>query len=269
MFTYSERLKLILKKIIISLFLTSCLDEIGPRSFRWLLFVWEVCRSINHDWFSDRWQKILAERHFHRDTNRIPITKQLFSFILSLFFFHFFQSGEVVAAGGRSSAEAQLLQDDTFVYALARRLPGWSSTASTMWKPHRDTGRYTRKDKAWCHGVTRFTINAFHTGQVHTQHLWRVWECLEIPWRRCWTYFNPGLGEDRAENLSPQQETAGSSDWTDSTEPYYEILCLWHFLFIFFSVLSWSLDPVLSGFIIWVTSLSPISPCSNTWVKFN
>lgn len=33
---HSERLQLILKKIIICLFVPSCLDEIGVENFRWL-----------------------------------------------------------------------------------------------------------------------------------------------------------------------------------------------------------------------------------------
>lgn len=49
-----------------------------------------------------------------------------------LFCFACFQNWEVVADGGRSSAEAKLLQDGTLTHVMVKRLPGSSSTASTI-----------------------------------------------------------------------------------------------------------------------------------------
>lgn len=41
-----------------------------------------------------------------------------------------------------------------------------------------------------------------------TQSTCDVWECLEMSRRTCWTYPNPGPGEDPSDHLVPHQETA-------------------------------------------------------------
>lgn len=62
--------------------------------------MWEVCRSINHDVFSEYQQKILAERLFHGDRNRLHNhPSQNNSFPIFYIDFFFLQSNEMVAAG--------------------------------------------------------------------------------------------------------------------------------------------------------------------------